>query len=115
MNSAWAEEEVVQFALLSPPSRNSSNKCTFHTKGLFISSPDKPRSSHSRLQTPSLCDPKVIPLQMPSSEDGPKLGSCLQCVVAAALVPLPIVKLASIYSIFKTVRGTWVLQREGKN
>ena len=33
---------------------------------------------------------------MPSSEDGLKLSSCLQCV-AAAHVPLPVVKLASIY------------------
>lgn len=33
-----------------------------------------------RLRTQSLCDPKAIPLQMPSSEDGLKLGSCLQCV-----------------------------------
>lgn len=33
---------------------------------------------------------------MPSSEDGLKLGSCLQCM-AAAHVPLPIVKLKSIY------------------
>ena len=89
--------EVVRFTLLSLPSRNSSNKCTFHTKvSLFIL---------LLSLDPSLVDckfkvcviPQAILLQMPSSEDGLKLGSLSTVCVAAAHVPLPIVKLSSIY------------------
>lgn len=103
--------ETVWFALLSLPSRNSSNKCTFHTKGFFISSCVKPRSSPSRLQT-QVCDPKAIPLQMPSSEDGLKFGSCQQYVWQQPVCLYLLSNLQAFISIFMTVMGNEVLQRE---
>lgn len=95
MHSAWGGREVVWFALLSLPSRNSSNKCTFHTKVslivlLSLDSPSvdwKLRSLWSQSHPNCKCSAvKVASNWVPVCS-----------YVAAAHVPLPIVKLASIY------------------
>lgn len=103
--------EVLWFALLSLPSRNSSNKCTFHTKVsllVVLLSLDPPLVD---CKLKSLCDSKAVLLQMPSSEDGLKLGSCLQCVwQPMCLYLLP--NLQAFIYVFITVKGTEVLQRE---
>lgn len=104
--------ELVRFALLSLPSRNSSNKCTFHTKVsllVLLLSLDPPLVDCKF----SLCDPKAILLQMPSSEDGLKLGSCLQCVWQQPMCLYLLSNLQAFISVFMTVTGTEVLQREG--
>ena len=104
--------EVVRFTLLSLPSRNSSNECTFHTKvSLFIL---------LLSLDPSLVDckfkvcviPQAILLQMHSSEDGFKLGSCLQCVWRQPMCLYLLSNFQAFISVFMTVMGTEVLQRE---
>lgn len=71
----------MQFALLNLPSRNSSNKCTFHTKVsllVLLLSLDPPLVD---CKLKSLCSPKaILTVDTPSSQDGLKLGSYLQCV-----------------------------------
>lgn len=88
--------EVVWFALLNFPSRNSSNKCTFHTKVslLVLLNLDSP-SVDCKLK--SLCGPKAILTANAQQWRWPQIGFLSAVCVAAAHVPLPIVKLASIY------------------
>lgn len=88
--------EVVWFALLNLPSRNSSNKCTFHTKVslIVLLSLDSPSVD---CKFKSLCGPKAILTANAQQWRWPQIGFLSAMCVAAAHVPLPIVKLASIY------------------
>lgn len=88
--------EVVWFALLNLPSRNSSNKCTFHTKVslIVLLSLDSP-SLDCKLK--SLCGPKAILTANAQQWRWPQIGFLPAVCVAVAHVPLPIVKFASIY------------------
>lgn len=89
---------MVWLSLLSLLSRNNSNKCTFTLKVSLLVLLVSLDLSLVDCKLNSLCDPEAIPLQTPGSNDGPRLGSCLQCV-AVTHVPLPNVRLAFSLSL----------------
>lgn len=105
--------EVVRFALLSLPSRNSSNKCTFHTKVsllVLLLSLDPP---------PVDCKLKVCVIPKPFYCKCPAVKMASNWVPVCSVWQQPMClyllsNLQAFISVFMTVTGTEVLQRVSK-
>lgn len=103
--------EVVPFALLNLPSRNSSNKCTFHTKVsllVFLLSLDPPLVD---CKLKSLCGPKAILTANTQQWRWPQIGF-LSAVYGSSPCAFTYCQTCKHLFVFMTVMGTEVHQRE---
>lgn len=101
------EGEVVRFALLSLPSRNSSNKCTFHTKVSLLVLPLSLDPPPVGCKLKVCVIPKPFYCKCPAVKMASNWVPVYSVCMAAAHVPLPIVKLASIYFCLYDCHGDW--------